>query len=84
GEPDFTRPDEPADQATRLAGLLGIPAPAVTNQITELERNGATDPVRELLNRAGIAPATAEALRQHVEATAPAKARERAGLSDVD
>ncbi|MFR9774073.1 sigma factor [Nocardia sp. SC052] len=84
GEPDFTRPDEPADQATRLAGLLVIPAPAVANQIAELERNGAIDPVRELLNRAGIAPASAEALRQHVEATAPAKALERAGLSDVD
>ncbi|AHH22137.1 hypothetical protein NONO_c73820 [Nocardia nova SH22a] len=83
-QPDFTRPDEPTDQAARLAGLLGIPAPAVANQITELERNGATDPVHELLNRAGIAPATAEALRQHVGATAPAKARERAGLSDVD
>ncbi|SUA48078.1 Uncharacterised protein [Nocardia africana] len=40
--------------------------------------------MHELLNRAGLAPATAEALRQHVEATAPAKARERAGLGDVD
>ncbi|GGL14215.1 hypothetical protein GCM10011588_30940 [Nocardia jinanensis] len=79
---DLTRPDGPADRTARLAGLLGVPAPAVANQIDALERNGSLDPIRELLQPAGIAPAAAEALRQHVEATAPATTLQRALFTD--
>ncbi|NUS93279.1 MAG: hypothetical protein HOQ36_12870, partial [Nocardia sp.] len=79
---DFTRPDGPADRTARLAGLLGVPAPEVADQITALERSGSLDPIRELLQRTGIAPAAAEALRQHVEATAPATTLQRALFTD--
>ncbi|MEV0111596.1 helix-turn-helix domain-containing protein, partial [Nocardia sp. NPDC050799] len=79
---DFTRPDGPADRTARLAGLLGVPVSEVANQIAALERNGSLDPIRELLQPAGIAPAAAEALRQHVEATAPATTLQRALFTD--
>ncbi|MFD4404326.1 sigma-70 family RNA polymerase sigma factor [Nocardia sp. NPDC058499] len=83
-EVDFVRPDGAAERTARLAGLLGIPAPAVAHQITALERDGADDPIRELLRRAGITPAAAEALGQHVDETAPAAARNRATFDDED
>ncbi|WP_280453507.1 helix-turn-helix domain-containing protein, partial [Nocardia cyriacigeorgica] len=83
-EVDFTRPDGPADRTARLAGLLGVPAESVANQIAALERTDVGDPMRELLHRAGITPAAAEALSQHVEATAPAAARDRAVFGDED
>lgn len=83
-EVDFVGPDEAADRTARLAGLLGIPAPAVADQITALERIGVDDPMRELLHQAGITPAAAEALRQHVDETAPAAARDRATFNDED
>ncbi|MFQ6228283.1 protein phosphatase 2C domain-containing protein [Nocardia sp. NPDC002869] len=79
---DFTRPDGPADRTARLAGLLGVPGPAVADQIAALERHGSVDPIRDLLRPAGIAPAAAEALRQHVEATAPAATLQRALFTD--
>ncbi|WP_433492495.1 DEAD/DEAH box helicase [Nocardia grenadensis] len=79
---DFARPDGPADRTARLAGLLGIPAPALADQIAALERSGSLDPIRELLQRTGIAPAAAETLRQHVEATAPATTLQRALFTD--
>ncbi|MGW1740509.1 LuxR C-terminal-related transcriptional regulator [Nocardia sp. NPDC001965] len=82
GDVDFTRPDGPADRTARLAGLLGVPAPEVADQITALERSGSLDPIRELLQRTGITPAAAEALRQHVEATAPASTLQRALFTD--
>ncbi|WP_043740470.1 helix-turn-helix domain-containing protein [Nocardia carnea] len=83
-EVDFVRPDGPADRTARLAGLLGIPAPAVADQITALERAGVDDPMRELLHRAGLTPAAAEAIKQHVDETAPAAARDRATSNDED
>ncbi|MGW0182380.1 helix-turn-helix domain-containing protein, partial [Nocardia sp. NPDC003345] len=79
---DFDRPDEPADRTARLAGLLGLPAPAMEDRIAALERDGAVEPLRELLERSGIAPAAVEALRQQVEATAPAIALQRALFTD--
>ncbi|PPJ10650.1 hypothetical protein C5E51_10275 [Nocardia nova] len=78
----YDQPD--SDPAARLAGLLGIPAAAVADRIAELERDGATDPIRELLDRAGIAPATAVALQHHVMSTAPAAASTREGQSAAD
>ncbi|WP_280471080.1 DUF2332 family protein, partial [Nocardia cyriacigeorgica] len=82
GDVDFTRPDGPADRSARLAGLLGIPDAAIADHIAALERDGAFDPIHQLLQPAGIAPAAVEALRQHVDSTAPATTLQRALFTD--
>ncbi|WP_157229180.1 alpha/beta fold hydrolase [Nocardia brevicatena] len=83
---DPTRPDEQPDelpeQATRLAGLLGIPTPTVTGHLTAPDHHGAADPLRGLLEQTGIPPAAAEALQQHVTATAPATILQHARFAD--
>ncbi|WP_157187612.1 helix-turn-helix domain-containing protein [Nocardia vinacea] len=80
GSTDIGQPDRSLDQATRLAGLLGIPAAAVAGNAAALE--GAGDPLGRLLEQTGLPPAGVEALRQHVEATAPETVAQYAGLTD--
>ncbi|MGA4792102.1 MFS transporter [Nocardia sp. AB354] len=82
GNTDFGRPDGPADRTARLAGLLGIPAPVLAGHLAVPERDGAIDPLRELLEQNGIPLAGVEALRQHVDATAPASVLQRALFTD--
>ncbi|WP_433208462.1 helix-turn-helix domain-containing protein [Nocardia sp. CA-107356] len=76
------QPDHSPDQTARLARLLGIPASAVVGTAATLEQDGAGDPLRRLLEQTGLPPAAVEALRQQVEATAPATVERYAGLSD--
>ncbi|MFI7667514.1 helix-turn-helix domain-containing protein [Nocardia sp. NPDC049526] len=84
------QPDQVSDQATRLAGLLGIPPPAVTSAAAVLDHDDADGPpaagqatsaaIPRLLEQAGLPPAAVEALRQQVEATAPATIAQHAAL----
>ncbi|MFI6310202.1 helix-turn-helix domain-containing protein [Nocardia fusca] len=76
------QPDQSPDQAARLAGLLGIRASALAETAAALEQDGAVDPLGGLLEQTGLPPAAVEALRQHVEATAPATAAQYARLTD--
>ncbi|MGW4772543.1 helix-turn-helix domain-containing protein [Nocardia sp. NPDC004278] len=76
------QPDHTPDRAAHLAGLLGIPASAVAGTAAALEQDGAGDPLDRLLDQAGLPPAAVEALRQHVEATAPTTAAQYAGLNN--
>ncbi|MEV0366344.1 hypothetical protein [Nocardia fusca] len=81
--------DTPADRVRRLAGLLGVPPPALTagatdetTRIAETRTAEAADPLRELLRRAAVPPAAVEALHQSIDATAPGRAVRYALLTD--
>ncbi|MGW5514313.1 MFS transporter [Nocardia africana] len=80
-------PDQLVDRSTRLAGLLGIPASSATAFASALDQNDAldrndADPLVRLLDRANLPPSAVEALRQHLDATAPGKAVRYALLTD--
>ncbi|WP_433599221.1 GNAT family N-acetyltransferase [Nocardia sp. CA-135953] len=82
---DLGGPDQLADRSTRLAGLLGIPT--ATAFASALDQNGVlgqndADPLVRLLDRANLPPSAVEALRQHLDATAPGKAVQYALLTD--
>ncbi|MBF6243612.1 MFS transporter [Nocardia elegans] len=80
-------PDQLVDRSTRLAGLLGIPTSTATALASALDQNDALDrndagPLVRLLDRANLPPSAVEALRQHLDATAPGKAVRYALLTD--
>ncbi|MFI6363636.1 alpha/beta hydrolase [Nocardia sp. NPDC050630] len=84
---DLVGPDQLVDRSTRLAGLLGIPTSTVTALASTLDQNDALDhndgdPLVSLLDRANLPPSAVEALRQHLDATAPGKAVQYALLTD--
>lgn len=82
GVADIGQPDRTEDGAARLAGLLGIPAAAVAGNAAALEQDGVEDPLGRLLEQTGLPPAAVAALRQQVEATAPATVAQYAWLDD--
>ncbi|MFE9320125.1 NUDIX domain-containing protein [Nocardia sp. NPDC052278] len=94
GDAEIGEPDQLAERSTRLARLLGIPAPALTTAAAAVldyddrdnAHNAATaataDPLHRLLHQAHLPPAAVETLRQHVDATAPAAAVQYALLTD--
>ncbi|GAB2719130.1 YwqJ-related putative deaminase [Nocardia thraciensis] len=79
-DPDIAETEPSTEEVIRVADLLGIPGSVMAAAL--LDQDDDDRPLDALLRQAALPPAAVEALRQHVEATAPAAAVRYALLTD--